>query len=86
MIAASIYAVTVVIFRSTFARNDLLWFSRFLSSSHNFWNSISYPLSNYIFDILPSHILIFLILLRLVYFINWFIRVFHLLISIGMNY
>ncbi|MFS8034930.1 hypothetical protein Hanom_Chr17g01587001 [Helianthus anomalus] len=81
MIAASVYTMTEIIFLGTFTRNDLLWFDRFLSSSPDCWNSIGYPLSNDILNILSSHILVFLILLRLIPFINWFITsIFHLLI------
>ncbi|KAJ0818128.1 hypothetical protein HanPI659440_Chr00c03g0709211 [Helianthus annuus] len=87
MIAASVYTITKIIFLSTFTRNDLLRFNRFLSSSHDCWNSIGYPLSNDIFNILSSHILVLLVLLRLILFINWFIiSVFHLMIFIYINY
>ncbi|MFS7991713.1 hypothetical protein Hanom_Chr12g01073861 [Helianthus anomalus] len=81
MIVATVYAMTTIIFLGTFTRNNLLWFNGFLSSIHDCWNSIGYPLSNDILNILSGHILVFLILRRLIPFINWFITsIFHLLI------
>ncbi|MFS7942670.1 hypothetical protein Hanom_Chr06g00491141 [Helianthus anomalus] len=93
MIIASVYAITKVIFRNTFARNVLLWFYWMFNNGNNCWNSIGYllsnhcwnsvgyPLSNDIFYILPSHILIPRLLLRLINLINWFITsIFHLII------
>ncbi|MFS8009554.1 hypothetical protein Hanom_Chr14g01286291 [Helianthus anomalus] len=58
MIAASIYTMTKIVFPSSFTRNDWLRFNRFLSSSHDCWNSIGYPLGNDILIILSSHILV----------------------------
>ncbi|MFS7974498.1 hypothetical protein Hanom_Chr09g00869521 [Helianthus anomalus] len=69
MIIASVYAITEIIFRNTFTKNDLLWFYGIFNSIDNCWNSVGYPLrnhcwnsigyslSNNIFYILPSHIL-----------------------------
>ncbi|MFS7914509.1 hypothetical protein Hanom_Chr02g00154311 [Helianthus anomalus] len=92
MTIASVYAITKVIFRNTFARNELLWFYWIFNSgndcwnsvgyplSYHCWNSVGYPLSNDIFYILPSHILIPRLLLRI---INWFIiSVFHLITNL----
>ncbi|MFS7922012.1 hypothetical protein Hanom_Chr03g00243631 [Helianthus anomalus] len=81
MIIAPVDTIIKVIFRNTSTRNDMLWFDWTFYSSNECWNSIGYPLSNNIFNILSSHVLIPWMLLRLINLIYWFITtICHLII------